>query len=318
MKAVIYERYGGPEVLQMTDLAEPMAAHGDVLVRIRAASVNPLDWKLRAGQLSFLAGRKFPKHSGFDFAGIVESCGPEVTGLKPGDEVFGGTNPMVAGRGTFAEKCVTEANLVAPKPAGLSFVEAAATPCAGLSALQALRHCRVVAGSRVLLIGASGGLGIFAVPLAKQLGAHVTGVCSAQGIDLVKRLGADVVIDRQQQNPVAPGSTYDAILDLAAVHTFRACRHLLTPRGHYLNTMPGPGIFWSQAWTTFFSAQKARTFLLKPTSSGFQELGDLMASGAIRPTVGQVFPFNIDSVREMHRLSQDGHVLGKLVLELPG
>lgn len=302
----------------MTEVAEPVAAREEVVVRVRAASINPLDWKLRSGRMSLLAGRKFPKRSGFDFAGIVESCGPEVAGFKAGDEVFGETHPMDAHRGTFAEKCVTRADLVAPKPAGWSFVEAAATPCAGLSALQSLRHCRVGAGSRILVIGASGGLGIFAVPLAKLLGAHVTAVCSAHGIELVKQLGADVVIDRGKDNALAPGPVYDAILDLAAVHSFGICRHRLGPRGHYLNTMPGAGTIWDQCWTTLFSAQKARAFMLKPSSVAFRELGELMASGGLRPRVVRVFPFTDESVREMHRLSQDGHVVGKLVLELPG
>ncbi|MDI1337737.1 MAG: NAD(P)-dependent alcohol dehydrogenase [Lacunisphaera sp.] len=315
MKAVIYDRYGGPEVLQMAEVAEPVAARDELVVRVRAASINPLDWKLRTGQMGLLAGRKFPKRSGFDVAGIVESCGPDVTGLKPGDEVFGGTHPLDAHRGTFAEKCLTRAGLLALKPAGLSFVDAAASPCAGLSALQSLRHCKVGAGKRVLVIGATGGLGIFAVPLAKRLGAHVTAVCSSHGVGLVQQLGADVVIDRGQENPLAPGPAYDAILDLAAVHSFGACRHRLGPRGYYLNTMPGPGTIWSQCWTTLFSAKKARAFMLKPSSAGFRELGELMISGGLRPKVARVFPFTAEAVREMHRLSQDGHVLGKLVLE---
>ena len=317
MKAVTYDRFGGPEVLQISEVAEPVAGRGEVVVQVRAAAVNPMDWKIRSGRVSLLAGRKFPKRTGFDFAGIVESCGADVAGLKLGDEVFGETSPLNAKRGAFAEKCVTRAKLVARKPAGVSFTEAAATPCAGLSALQSLRQCKVGAGSRVLLIGASGGLGIFAVPLAKQFGAHVTAVCSAHGIDLVKRLGADVVIDRQKENPLAQGPVYDAVLDLAAMHSFAECRHMLTPRGYYLNTMPGAGAIWSQCWTALFSAQKARVLLLSPSTAGFAELGDLMASGTLRPLVSRVFSFDDESVREMHRLSQDGHVLGKLVLELP-
>lgn len=294
-----------------------MAGRGELVARVRAASLNPLDWKIRAGKMKLVAGRKFPKRTGFDFSGVVESCGPEVAGLKPGDEIFGQTNPFTAGRGTFAEKCVTQSGLVGLKPARLSFAEAATAPCAGLSAMQSLRHCAVGRGSRVLLIGASGGLGLFAIPLAKRLGAHVTAVCSGHGIDLVKRLGADAVIDRQKVNPLAPGQEYDAVLDLAAVHSFTACRHLLAPRGIYLNTMPGAGTIWSQCWTSLFSARKARVLMMKPSAGDLGELGDLMATGAVKPGVGRVFPFDDEAVREMHRLSQDGHVLGKLVLELP-
>lgn len=317
MKAAIYARFGGPEELQFADVETPVAGRGEVLVRVRAASVNPLDWKIRTGRVSLLAGKKFPKRTGFDFAGVVESCGSRVADFQPGDEVFGQTNPFASGNGTFAERCVANIEKVARKPAVLSFAEAAALPCAGLSALQSLRHGRVGVGSRVLLIGASGGLGIFAIPLAKHLGAHVTAVCSAHGIDLVRRLGADVVIDRQQVNPLAPGQEYDTVLDLAAVYWFSECRHLLAPRGIYLNTMPGAGTLWSQCWTALFSARKARVLMLNTTASDLAELGDLMATGAIKPGAMQKFAFNAESVREMHRLSEDGHVLGKLVVEMP-
>jgi NADPH:quinone reductase-like Zn-dependent oxidoreductase len=186
-----------------------------------------------------------------------------------------------------------------------------------LSAMQSLRHGRVGAGSRILLIGASGGLGLYAVPLAKKLGAHVTAVCSAQGLDWVRRLGADAVIDRRQADPLAAGQEYDAILDLAAVYSFSACRHLLAPRGIYLNTMPGAGTLWGQLWTSLFSAQKARVLMLKPTAHELADLGGLMASGVVPSAVGRVFPFREESVREMHQLSQAGHVLGKLVVEIP-
>jgi len=317
MKSVTYSRYGGAEVLQLTDGPEPVAQRGELIARVRAAALNPLDWKIRAGTLNLLAGRKFPKHTGYDFSGVVESCGPEVDGFKPGDEIFGQTDPFAAGCGTFAERCVTRSTQVVLKPAGVSFAEAAAAPCAGLSAMQSLRHCRVGPGSRVLLIGASGGLGLFAIPLAKQFGAHVTAVCSAQGIDWVRRLGADTVIDRKSTDPLTPGQEYDAILDLAAAYSFGACRHLLAPRGIYLNTMPGAATLWSQLWTGLFSAQKARVLMLKPTATELAELGALMAAGIVKPTVGRSFPFTEDAVREMHRLSQAGHVLGKLVLELP-
>ncbi len=316
MKSITYSRFGGPDVLQMTEGPEPVAGSGELVARVRAAALNPLDWKIRAGMLNMLAGKKFPKHTGYDFSGIVESCGPEVTGFKPGDEIFGQTNPFTAGGGTFAERCVTRATQVVLKPAGVSFAEAAAAPCAGLSAKQSLRHCQVGPASKVLLIGASGGLGLYAIPLAKQLGAHVTAVCSTQGIDWVRRLGADHVIDRKVSDPLAPGSPYDAILDLAAVYSFAKCRHLLAPRGIYLNTMPGAGTLWTQFWTSLVSAQKARVLMLKSTAAELTELGALMATGIVKPTVGRSFPFTAEAVREMHQLSQAGHVMGKLVVEL--
>lgn len=317
MKAITYGRFGGPEELRMVEVANPVAGRDEVLVRVRAASMNPLDWKIRSGRVNLLAGNKFPKRTGFDFAGIVESCGPRATNFQPGDEVFGQINPFARANGTFAERCAAPVDKIVPKPAGLSFVDAAAAPCAGLSAVQSLRHCKVSKGSRVLLIGASGGLGIFAVPLAKRLGAHVTAVCSDYGIELVQRLGADVVIDRQKMNPLAAGSKYDAVLDLAAVSSFSECRHLLTRQGIYLNTMPGAGALWSQCWTALFSAQKARVLMLNAKAEDLDELGNLIATRAIEVGAVRTFGFTEESVREMHRLSEDGHVLGKLVVELP-
>lgn len=302
----------------MAEVETPDAGRGELVVRIRAASMNPLDWKIRAGTMGFLAGRKFPKRTGIDFAGVVESCGPDVAGLKPGDEILGETNPFNPSRGTFAEKCVARAEWVLRKPERLSMGEAAAAPGAGLSALQALRHCRVGGGMRVLLIGASGGLGTFAIQIAKAHGAHVTAVCGAHGVGLAEKLGADAVIDRSRENPVEGKGVYDAVLDLAAVHSFADCRHLLAPEGIYLHTMPGAGTLWSQFWTRLFSAQKAKVLVMKPTAGDLKELGTLMAAGSVSPSVSRMFPFDEESTREMHRLAEEGHVLGKLVMEMPG
>ncbi len=317
MRAVTFERFGGPEVLRMSEVGDPVAGRGELVVRIRAAAVNPLDWKIRSGTMNFLAGRKFPKRTGIDFCGVIEACGPDVVGLKPGDEILGETNPFNPARGTFAEKCVARAEWVLRKPERLSNAEAAAAPVAGLSALQALRHCGVGPGKRILLIGASGGLGTFAIQIAKAHGAHVTAVCSTHGVELSRKLGADVVIDRSRENPLAGNGIYDAVLDLAAVHTFADCRHLLTPAGIYLHTMPGAGTLWSQYWTRLFSAQKAKVLIMKPTGGDLKELGTLMADGSVTPIVSRTFPFNEESVREMHRISEEGHVVGKLVAEIP-
>lgn len=314
MKAILYDRFGGPEVLRPGDVPEPVPSRGELLVRIRASSMNPLDWKIRSGTMKFLSGAKFPKQTGFDFSGIVEACGANVVGLKPGDEVLGGTNPFNPSQGTFAEKCVARAGWVLRKPARLSFEEAAAAPGAGLSALQALRQCRVGKGTRTLLIGASGGLGTFAIQIAKAHGAHVTAVCGPRGVDLCARLGADVVIDRSRTEFLKGSETYDAILDLAAIYSFSACRPLLAPRGSYLHTMPGAGTLWSQFWTKLFAEQKAKVLLMRPSAGNLKELGTLMATGAVAPHASRVFPFDEAAAREMHRLSEDGHVLGKLVM----
>ena len=317
MKAVTYDRFGSPEVLKISEVENPTARTGELVVRVRAAAVNPLDWKIRTGAMGLLAGKKLPKRTGFDFSGVVESLGKDVADFNPGDEVVGIIEPFNAHNGTLAERCVAKPELVIKKPAGLTFAEAAMLPCAGMSALQSLRLGKVATGSRVLLIGATGGLGIFAIPLAKRLGAHVTAVCSSHGVSLAKELGADVVINRETENPLAPGAGYDAVLDLAAVHTFAKCRHRLNPRGVYVNTLPGIGTLWSQCWTALFSSRKARMLILKSNADDLRTVAELASSGALRPFVCQPFVFDEKSVREMHSESEKGSVLGKLVVTLP-
>jgi NADPH:quinone reductase-like Zn-dependent oxidoreductase len=318
MKAIFYDRFGGPEVLEMRDVANSDPGRGQVLVRVHAAAMNPVDWKVRNGSMTLVAGKKFPKRSGLDFSGVVEKCGLDVVGLKPGDPVLGITPPMDGSKGSFAEKCVTRAELVLRKPARLSDTEAAATPIAGLSALQSLRHCKVGAGKRVMLIGASGGVGTFAIQIAKALGAHVTAVCGPHGIEICTNLGADIVIDRTREDPLQSRAIYDAVLDLAPAHSFGACRHLLATDGAYLSTLPSAGGIWSQVWTTLLGSQRVRMLILKPGAGDLKELGTLLASGAVKPWVGRVFSFSEEDVRELHRVAQAGGVLGKLVMEMPG
>ena len=317
MKAVVYDRYGGPEVLELRDVPGPVAGRGEVVVRVAAAAVNPLDWKIRSGSMKLLAGSRFPKFTGFDLSGTVESCGPGVVGLRPGDPVLGGTNPFKRHHGTFAERCVTRAEWVMRKPERLSHAEAAAVAGSGVSALVSLRHCRVRTGSRIMLIGASGGLGTFAIQIAKAHGAHVTAVCRPHALEACGRLGADVVIDRSREDPLAAHDVYDAVLDLAAAYKFARCRHLLARDGIYLHTMPGAGTLWSQIWTRLFSAKRARVLMMKPVAGDLKELGTLIASGAVTPVVSRTFPFTAEAAREMHGVMEAGRVLGKLVMVMP-
>jgi NADPH:quinone reductase-like Zn-dependent oxidoreductase len=318
MKAILYEQFGGPEVLSMADIATPELRKGDLLVRVKAAAINPVDWKLRNGAMKFVSGRKFPRHSGIDFSGVVEACGPAVVGLKPGDHVLGLTEPMNATQGSFAEKCVTRADHVLRKPERLRDVEAAASPVAGLSALQSLRHCRIGAGKRVLVIGASGGVGTFAIQIAKVLGAHVTAVCGPHGVELCYKLGADLVIDRTREDPLSSRALYDGVLDLVPAHSFSACRHLLSSNGTYLSTLPSLGGIWGRAWTSLFSARRVRMLIMNTNAGDLKELGTMLAAGSVTPTVSRVFPFTEEGVQEMHRVSEAGHILGKLAVEMPG
>src|SRR5450755_4744347 len=231
MKAILYHSYGSPDVLQLEESAKPVVGDNEVMLRVRAASANPLDWHFLRGEpyaVRLVAGIARPKDPrlGVDMAGVVEAVGANVTRFHPGDEVFG------AGKGAFSEyACAPESSLV-NKPPNLTFEEAAAVPIAAVSALQGLRTAgRVEPGSRVLINGAAGGVGTFAVQIAKSLGAVVTGVCSTTNVDMVRSIGADRVIDYTQEDFTKRGRRYDLILDCVGNHSLSACRRVLNSKG---------------------------------------------------------------------------------------
>ena len=235
MKAIVQDRYGPPELLELRDIDQPVPAAGEVLVRVHAAAVNAYDWHVMRGDpypARFMApavfGRRGPKRTirGRDFAGRVAAVGSGVTRLRPGDEVYGEAD------GTFAEYVCVPADLAEPKPANLTFAQAAAIPLAGNTALMGLRDVGgVQAGQRVLVNGASGGVGTFAVQLARALGAHVTGVCSTRNVELVRSTGADDVIDYARDDFTRTGQRYDLVFDLVGNRSLTDCRRALTPTG---------------------------------------------------------------------------------------
>ena len=236
MKAIRFQRYGPPEVLELRDVARPAVGDDEVLVRVRAASVNPLDWHFMGGRpylVRMLAGLSRPKASarllGADMAGSVEEVGRNVTEFRPGDEVFGGLD----GRGTLAEYvAIRRDGAVLAKPPGLTFEQAASVPVAGCTALQALRDKgRIRPGQRVLVNGASGGVGTFAVQIAKAFGAEVTGVCSTANVDLVGSIGADRVVDYTREDFTQTRRAYDLLIDIAGSRSLAETRRVLAPRG---------------------------------------------------------------------------------------
>src|SRR5215218_8042320 len=234
MKAIVQDTYGSPEVLELQEIDKPEIGDGEVLVRVRAAGVNPADWAIMSG-LPYIArpvyGLRKPKNAvrGTDVAGTVEAVGTGVTRLQPGEEVFGWCSGL---GGAFAEYASVSEDALAPKPANVTFEQAAAVPLAGFVALQALRdHGNVRAGQKVLINGASGGIGTFAVQIAKALGAEVTGVCSTRNVDIVLSIGADPVIDYPRVDFTNRYERYGFILDNVANHSLSDIRHALAPKG---------------------------------------------------------------------------------------
>jgi len=300
----------------------PEISEGDVLVRVRAACVAGDDWHLMRGE-PFVArlemGIAGPKRGvpGNDVSGVVEACGSGVTDLRPGDEVFGWCE------GAFAERARAAATLVVPKPSALSFEEAAAVPTTAVTALQALRDKgEIREGSRVLVLGASGGVGTFAVQIAKAFGAHVTGACSARSADLVRALGADRVLDYAKDDFASQGPSYDLIVYLAGRYTLSHCRRALAPAG-ILVLVGGPGGRWLGGvarWPAAlalspFLKQKMRPLVHEKRRADLLALSQLLASGAVRPAVSATYP-----LEQVHRAldhSSPGHGRGKVVLTLP-
>lgn len=315
MKAAVYDRYGGPEGLEVRDVPTPQPAAGEVLVQVVAAAVNPVDWKMMRGDLRVVTGRNFPRYIGADFSGTVTALGFGVVDFKVGDEVFGNINPIAGGRGGMSEQVVVRSSEIALKPAKVSFADAATLPVAGVSALDCLdRLGEARSGQRLLVIGAAGGVGAFIVQLARNLGLHVTAVCRGSNSDWARQLGADQVIAYDREELFSGGARYDLIIDAAAVSSFGRCRDALTPRGIYVNTMPTPRNYLDAWRTRFFSATKARVLIAQVNSPRLALLARMMSAEKLKSVVVERFP--LSDVRQAYARSVTGHVRGKIVVEV--
>jgi NADPH:quinone reductase-like Zn-dependent oxidoreductase len=328
MKAILYHRYGSPDVLGLEDVATPVADDDRVLVRVRAASVNAYDWHMTRGLpylLRMSEGLRKPKSSavGVDLAGVVEAVGRNVNQFKPGDVVFGERG------GAFAEYVSALPINLARKPANLTFEQAAAVPMAGFTALQGLRdRGRLRPGQRVLINGASGGVGTFAVQIAKAFGASVTAVCSTRNVDLVRSIGADQVIDYTNADFTRGAQRYDLILDVAASRSLSACRRVLRPegilvlvgaaggpekQGRWLGPLVGP----LQALVlSRFVSQKLVPFLAKRSNEDLLVLTELIEAGKLRPVIDRTYP--LTETPAAVRYLEAGHARGKVVISISG
>jgi NADPH:quinone reductase-like Zn-dependent oxidoreductase len=324
MKAVVYTSYGPPEVLEIRDIKKPVPNDDQVLVRVRAASVNPYDWHFIRGtpyiMRMMMGGLRKPKDPrvGVDYAGTVEAVGKNVTLLKPGDEVFGNRT------GAFAEYvCVRADRAVALKPANVTFEQAASVPVAALTALQGLRdHGKVQPGQKVLINGASGGVGTFAVQIAKTLGADVTGVCSGRNVDLVRSIGADHVIDYTKEDFTKSNERYDVILDNVGTQPLSGFRRVLKPKG--ICVMIGGGGPKEGNWVgpmsrpikaklmSPFIDQKMGMMMAQGNKADLNILADLMQSGKVTPVIDRTYP--LSEIREAIRYLETGRARGKVII----
>lgn len=319
MKAIVYRRYGSADVLALEEVEKPIVNDDEVLVRVHAAAVNPYDWHFMRGHPYLVrmdAGLRRPKNGalGIDVAGRVEAVGTSVTQFKPGDEVFGFR------LGAFAEYVRGRERNFVPKPASLTFEQAAAIPVAAQTALQGLRDKgRIRAGQKVLINGASGGVGTFAVQIAKAFGADVTGVCSTRNVELVRSIGADHVIDYTREDFTRGGQRYDLILDAAGSRSLVAVRRVLAPGGT-LVVVGGPNGRWLGPLIRILEAVVLRRFvshrlvpfLAKNSKEDLVVLKELIEAGKVRPVIDRTYP--LSETPEAVRYLEQGHARGKVVI----
>ncbi len=316
MKAIVYSNYGSPDVVKCEEIEKPTAGDNEVLIKVRAASVNPVDWHLMRGKpyvVRILAGLRKPKDTrlGVDAAGQVEAVGRNVTQFKPGDEVFG------ACRGAFAEYACAIEDRLALKPANISFEDGAAVPVAALTALQGLRDKgRIQRGRKVLVDGASGGVGTFAVQIAKSFGAEVTAVCSTRNVDTARSIGADQVIDYTREDFTQSGQRYDLIIAANAYHSIFDYRRALSQDGIYV--MAGGGgvqmlqVMFLGPFLSLIGSKKMRFFIAKINKKDLVLLKDLLEAGKVVPIIDRRYP--LSDVAEALRYLEEGHAQGKVVI----
>ena len=322
MKAIIQYKYGSPDVLELQEVDKPIVEDDQVLVRVQAASVNPLDWHFMRGTPRFgrlVMGLRKPKNKilGADIAGRVEAVGKNVTQFQPGDEVFG--DVFETGLGAFAEYvCVTEKAIVL-KPAGMTFEEAAAVPVASVTALQGLRDKgKIQPGQKVLINGAAGGVGTFAVQIGKSFGAEVTGVCSTRNLDMVRSIGADQVIDYTQEDFTQNGQRYDLIIDAVGNRSVSDLKRALSPGGTCVIigftslALLFQAAFLGPLKSLIGSKKIGLMGTVKPNSKDLEFIKELLETGKVTPVIDRRYP--LSEVAEAIRYLEEGHAKGKIVI----
>jgi NADPH:quinone reductase-like Zn-dependent oxidoreductase len=313
MRVAEYDRFGrAAEVTVVRERPPPRASLREVMVKVRAAALNPKDVILRGGKVPLLALSGFPRQLGYDFAGEVESVGNGESGVRAGDAVFGMLNGNRGG--TLAEYCLVPEDELAPKPARLSWEEAAALPLTALTALQALRDdAKLQVGQRVLINGASGGVGVAAIQIAKALGAHVTSVTSAQNRALCSSLGSDVWLDYARGRTFDGEQNYDVIFDVFGDQTLASVKRALSARGQYVTTVPKARIFLDSA-RTLLSAQRAHLVMVRSRARDLRVIAELVEQGKLRAIVHGIYP--LEQAVQAQEQVESKHSRGKVVVRL--
>jgi NADPH:quinone reductase-like Zn-dependent oxidoreductase len=320
MKAIVHTRYGPPDVLQLKEVAKPIPKDNEILVKIHATSVTKGDvndrsmavpaWAWLPTRIVFGLIRPRRKIPGADLAGAIEAVGKDVTLFKEGDQVFGSTG---WGSGAYAEyKCLPEGGWVTTKPANMTYEEAAAVPFGASTALFFLKKANIQSGQKVLIYGASGGIGTYAVQLARYFAAEVTGVCSTTNVEMVKSIGADKAIDYTQEDFTRSGETYDVIFDAVDKTSFTHCKSSLKQRGVYLTVGMGPMVLLQKLWTSMTSSKKVLFGISSLKADDLVFLKELVEAGKLKAVIDRRYP--LEQIAEAHRYVEKGHKKGNVVI----
>jgi len=313
MKAIAYQKFGNTDVLQTVEEPMPILQPNQVLVKVKAVSINPMDWKIRKGEMKPMSGSKFPKHTGVDFAGVIEDTGASVTNLKKGDEVFGVVkNPMK--EGALIEYVAVPATQLWKKPASINFAQAASIPIVGAAAITAIEKMGAIhANTKILVNGATGGFGMFLLQLLKQNGANITATASTKAIAFAKQWGANKVIDYNRENVLAQSEKYDIIIDLSGKMHYANAKQIMKPRSLFLNPTPMPIEIPASFFKNLVTGKKHIVVLSKPSSKNIDVLLKAINNG-LQIEVNKTFPFNESA--EAYRYAENGGITGKVVIEI--
>jgi NADPH:quinone reductase-like Zn-dependent oxidoreductase len=313
MKAIVTSKYGDSGVLKLQEVDRPVINEDEILVRVHACSVNPVDWKVRRGDFKILTGSKPPRILGNDYAGVVAQVGRRVTEYRPGDMVWGFAEAFK--RGTYAEFVRVKQEEIGRKPKSLSFEDAAAIPTVGLTAYQALVYKgRLKAGNHILINGCSGGVGLAAVQIAKALGCKVTGVCSTRNLQVARLMGADDVVDYTQQDVLEWTGCYDVFFDVVANKSFAQAKATLKPGGTFVRTMPSFESIVLGPLLNAFGSKKVKTLDCKASAKDLAILKGMVEDGKLVPLIERVYP--LEQIQVAHTRSETGRVVGKLVIKV--
>ncbi|WP_338872801.1 NAD(P)-dependent alcohol dehydrogenase [Spirosoma sp. SC4-14] len=312
MRKVMYNQFGDESVLELVEQAVPAIQKDQLLIRVKAVSINPLDWKVYGGEMKLMSSSKFPKSVGIDFSGIVEQTGSAVSRFKPGDAILGLLDVFKGG--ALADYIAVNETDVALKPAHTSFEQAAALPLTGLSALQILDQLATVGPNQnVLINGATGGIGLFAIQIAKKRGTQVTAVVSTKGVAEAKKWGADTVIDYIKQPINQLTQQFDAVIDLSTKLAFTDAKRLMKPKAIFVSTLPSPLTLLSSFVNNLFSGKKHKILILKPTVEGLNTLAQL-AENDLQIVLDKTY--TLSTIREAYREARRGKLIGKSVIVL--